>query len=165
MTDMVAVPTNKQQVHTVARFGKVRCSAGLVCLLLRIYECLSWEKRVGTPNFQLQKLRAYDVCQNSSFDGIVRSLGGSEWLAPSLLLQWLNRVQKQLALRVRTNLAGICIIVRIILQMVPSLSFSDSCCCMRTLPGVNIHPMPWQKKSHKLIACLPRLGWLSRLDH
>ena len=75
---MIATPTDMQQVHTTAGFRKVRCSAGLVCRLLRIGERLSWEKRVDTPNFQLQKLRAYDVYTNSSFDGIVRSLDGLE---------------------------------------------------------------------------------------
>ena len=78
MTDVVATPINMQQVHTAARFKKVRCSAGLVCLLLRIGERLSWEERIDMPNFQLQKLRAYDVYPNSSFDGIVRSLDGLE---------------------------------------------------------------------------------------
>ena len=73
MTDVVAVPTGMPRVHIVAGFGKVQYNVGLVFLLLRICERLSWGKRVGMPNFQLQRLRAYDVRPSSSFDGIVQS--------------------------------------------------------------------------------------------
>src|SRR5207244_13570943 len=67
MTDVVATPIGMPRVHIVVGFGKVQCSRELICLSLRICEHLSWEKRVDTPSFQLQILRAYDICPNSSF--------------------------------------------------------------------------------------------------
>ena len=74
MTDVVAILTDMPRVHIAAGFGRVQYSAGLVFLLLRICEHLSWVKRVDTPNFQLQIPRAYDVYPNNSFDVIVQSL-------------------------------------------------------------------------------------------
>ena len=71
-TNVVAVPIDKPRVHIAAGSGKVQYSGELICLSLRIYEHLSWEKRVDTPNFQFQIPGAYGVCLNSSFDGIVR---------------------------------------------------------------------------------------------
>ena len=76
-TDVVATPIGMPRVHIAGGFGKVQYSGELICLLLRICERLSWEKRVGTPNFQLQIPGAYDVYPNSSFDGTVRPSDGS----------------------------------------------------------------------------------------